>query len=97
MRTHYCAELDANDIGKEVSLCGWANSYRDHGGVIFIDLRDRTGLIQLVCDPADSKEAHEIGSKVRDEFVLKAKGKIRSRGEGLINPKLKTGDRKSVV
>lgn len=97
MRTHYCAELDANDIGKEVSLCGWANSYRDHGGVIFIDLRDRTGLIQLVCDPADSKEAHEIGSKVRDEFVLKAKGKIRSRGEGLINPKLKTGEIEVVV
>ena len=55
MRSHYCTDLDAKDIGKSVSLCGWVNSYRDHGGVIFIDLRDRSGLIQLVCDPADSK------------------------------------------
>ena len=97
MRSHYCTDLDAQDIGKSVSLCGWANSYRDHGGVIFIDLRDRSGIIQLVCDPADSKSAHEIASKVRDEYVLKAKGKIRARGEGLVNPKLKTGEIEVII
>ncbi|WP_086280120.1 aspartate--tRNA ligase, partial [Campylobacter devanensis] len=93
----YCTDLDAQDIGKSVSLCGWANSYRDHGGVIFIDLRDRSGIIQLVCDPADSKSAHEIASKVRDEYVLRAKGKIRARGEGLVNPKLKTGEIEVII
>ncbi|WP_170018517.1 aspartate--tRNA ligase [Campylobacter sp. RM16190] len=97
MRSHYCAELSAADIGKEVDLCGWVNTYRDHGGVVFIDLRDRTGLIQLVCDPADSISAHEIASKVRDEYVLKIKGKIRARGEGLVNPRLKTGEIEVVV
>ncbi|MEE3744429.1 aspartate--tRNA ligase [Campylobacter porcelli] len=97
MRSHYCTDLDAKDIGKNVNLCGWVNSYRDHGGVIFIDLRDRSGIIQLVCDPADSKSAHEIASKVRDEYVLRAKGKIRARGEGLVNPKLKTGEIEVVI
>ena len=97
MRSHYCTDLGVGDIGKEVWLCGWANSYRDHGGVVFIDLRDRSGLIQLVCDPKDSVKSHEIGSKVRDEYVLRAKGKIRARGEGLVNPKLKTGEIEVVV
>ncbi|ELU5092174.1 aspartate--tRNA ligase [Campylobacter upsaliensis] len=78
-------------------LCGWVNSYRDHGGVIFIDLRDRSGLIQLVCDPNDSQKAHEIASSVRNEFVLIAHGKVRPRGEGLINAKLKTGEIEVVV
>jgi aspartyl-tRNA synthetase len=78
-------------------LCGWANSYRDHGGVIFIDLRDNTGLIQLVCDPKDSINAHKTASSVRDEYVLKATGKVRLRGEGLTNPKLKTGAIEIVV
>ncbi|PAF52720.1 aspartate--tRNA ligase [Helicobacter sp. 13S00477-4] len=89
LRTHLCADLNENDIGKQVSLCGWCNTYRDHGGVVFIDLRDKSGLIQLVCDPATP--AYNIASNVRDEYVLIAKGKIRARGEGLENPKLKTG------
>lgn len=97
MRSHYCAELNENDIGKEVKLCGWTNSYRDHGGVIFIDLRDKTGIIQLVCDPKDSQEAHKIASEVRDEYVLRIDGKVRHRGEGLVNPKLKTGAIEVVV
>ncbi|KGI57084.1 aspartate--tRNA ligase [Campylobacter sp. MIT 97-5078] len=97
MRTHYNTDLDINNVGQEVRLCGWANNYRDHGGVIFIDLRDRSGLIQLVCDPNDSQKAHEIASKIRNEFVLIAKGKIRPRGEGLANPKLKTGQIEVVV
>ncbi|MDR2081418.1 MAG: aspartate--tRNA ligase [Campylobacteraceae bacterium] len=97
MRSHYCTHIDENDLGCEVTLCGWVNSYRDHGGVIFIDLRDNTGLIQLVCDPKDSEQAHKIASSVRDEYVLKAVGKVRLRGEGLINPKLKTGKIEVVV
>ena len=97
MRTDYCGELSVDDIGKEVTLCGWANSYRDHGGVIFIDLRDKVGLVQLVCDPADSKSAHDVASTVRDEFVLIAKGKVRARGEGLANPNMATGAIEIVV
>ncbi|CAM2861546.1 aspartate--tRNA ligase [Helicobacter burdigaliensis] len=91
MRTHYCAEINEQNIGQEVSLCGWCNTYRDHGGIIFIDLRDRSGLIQLVFDPKDFETSHKIASEVRDEYVLIAKGKVRKRGEGLENPKLKTG------
>ena len=91
MRTHYCTDLSEADVGKSVVLAGWANSYRDHGGIVFIDLRDKSGLIQLTCDPEDSASAHKIASMVRDEFVLVAKGKVRLRGEGLTNPRLKTG------
>lgn len=97
MRSHYNTDLNKANIGEEVRLCGWVNSYRDHGGVIFIDLRDRSGLIQLVCDPNDSQKAHEIASSVRNEFVLIAHGKVRPRGEGLINAKLKTGEIEVVV
>ena len=91
MRTHYCTDLNETNVGEDVVLTGWANNYRDHGGIIFIDLRDKTGLIQLTCDPEDSKEAHVIANNVRDEYVLIAKGKVRLRGEGLTNPRLKTG------
>jgi aspartyl-tRNA synthetase len=91
LRTHYCTELNETHVGKEVILAGWANSHRDHGGIIFIDLRDKSGLIQLVCDPSDNANAHKVADGVRDEFVLIAKGKIRHRGEGLVNPRLKTG------
>ncbi|EAL3989955.1 aspartate--tRNA ligase [Campylobacter upsaliensis] len=97
MRSHYNTDLNKANIGEEVRLCGWVNSYRDHGGVIFIDLRDRSGLIQLVCDPNDSQKAHEMASSVRNEFVLIAHGKVRPRGEGLINAKLKTGEIEVVV
>ena len=97
MRTHYCTDLDEKSVGEEVTLAGWVNSYRDHGGVIFIDLRDKSGLVQLVCDPADNAEAHRIASHVRDEFVLIAKGKVRLRGEGLENPRLKTGKIEVVI
>lgn len=97
MRTHYCTDLSEADVGREVTLAGWANSYRDHGGIVFIDLRDKSGLIQLTCDPNDSHEAHKVASSVRDEFVLVAKGKVRLRGEGLTNPRLKTGAIEIVV
>ena len=89
LRTHLCAELGEEHIGTEVQVCGWCNTYRDHGGVVFIDLRDKSGIVQLVCDP--STQAHAIASSVRDEYVLVAKGKVRARGAGLENPKLKTG------
>ena len=91
MRTHYCTDLNESNIGEEITVAGWANSHRDHGGIIFIDLRDKTGLIQLTCDPEDSEKAHKMADGVRDEFVLIAKGKVRARGEGLTNKRLKTG------
>jgi aspartyl-tRNA synthetase len=97
LRTHYCTDLNETNVGDEVTVVGWANSYRDHGGIIFIDLRDKTGLIQLTCDPEDSAEAHKIADSVRDEYVLVAKGKVRLRGEGLTNPRLKTGAIEIVV
>ena len=97
MRSHYCTDLSVENIGEVVEVCGWSNNNRDHGGIIFIDLRDKSGLVQLVCDPADSQSAHKIANSVRDEYVLRAKGKVRARGEGLENPKLKTGKIEIVV
>jgi len=97
MRTHYCAEVNEEHIGQEVTVAGWVSSRRDHGGLIFIDLRDKDEVIQLVCDPADNAEAHKIAEDIRDQFVLVATGKMRARGEGLENPKLKTGKVEMVV
>ena len=97
MRTHYCGEVSLEDIGSEVTVCGWTNSYRDHGELVFIDLRDKSGLVQLVCDPKDGAEAHKAATEVRDEYVIIAKGTVRRRGEGLENPKLKTGALEIVV
>lgn len=91
LRTHLCTEVSKDLIGSEVAVCGWCNSYRDHGGVVFIDLRDKSGILQLVCDSSATPKAYQIAQSVRDEFVLIAKGKVRARGEGLENPKLKTG------
>jgi len=92
-----CAALGENEISSTVTVSGWVNSYRDHGELIFIDLRDKSGIIQLVCDPKDSTEAHKIATEVRDEYVLIATGYVRKRGEGLANPKLKTGAIEIVV
>ncbi|GAA8356186.1 aspartate--tRNA ligase [Helicobacter pylori] len=89
MRSHFCTEISEKDVGKTIKVAGWCNTYRDHGGVVFIDLRDKSGLVQLVCDPSSS--AYEKALEVRSEFVLVAKGKARLRGPGLENPKLKTG------
>jgi len=97
MRSHYCTDLNEANVGQDVVLAGWANNYRDHGGIIFIDLRDKTGLIQLTCDPEDSESAHKMADGVRDEYVLIAKGTVRLRGEGLTNPRLKTGAIEIVV
>jgi len=97
LRSHYCNDVRENITGEVVELCGWCNNYRDHGGVIFIDLRDRSGIVQLVCDPEDNADAHKIASRVRDEFVLRTKGRVRARGEGLENPKIATGKIEVVV
>ncbi len=91
-RTNTCGELTGKDVDKEVVLMGWVNTSRDHGGIIFIDLRDRKGLTQIVFDPEVSKEAHKTGESLRREDVIAVKGKVRHRGEGLVNPDLKTGE-----
>jgi aspartyl-tRNA synthetase len=90
MRTHYCAELSAALVGQQVTLAGWAHRRRDHGGVIFIDLRDREGLAQVVCDP-DRAEAFATADRVRSEFVLRVSGRVRARPEGTVNPTLASG------
>lgn len=91
-RTDYCGNFNANDVGKEVILTGWVFRRRDHGGIIFIDLRDREGLIQVVFDPAISKDAHKKAETLRLEYVLAIRGKIRRRPEGTENNDLKTGE-----
>jgi aspartyl-tRNA synthetase len=97
LRTHLATQLKDVEAGTEVKLAGWVDSHRDHGGVVFIDLRDKSGLIQLVLDPEESGEAHKFGHEIRDEFVLIIKGTIRNRGEGLENPKLETGKIEVVI
>ncbi|PKM46348.1 MAG: aspartate--tRNA ligase [Firmicutes bacterium HGW-Firmicutes-8] len=91
-RTHLAAELSTANVGENVVLMGWANTCRDHGGLIFIDLRDRTGLIQLVFNPEVAGEAFAKAEKVRGEFVVAAVGIVHKRSEATINPKLKTGE-----
>jgi aspartyl-tRNA synthetase len=96
-RTHNCGELRLEDAGKKVILCGWVQSYRDHGNLVFFDLRDREGLTQLVFDPEVRSEAHKLARTVRCEWVVAAAGTVRPRGEGLENPKLATGQIEVVV
>ncbi len=91
MRSHYCGELSSSHIDQEVEICGWVHRRRDHGGVIFIDLRDREGLVQVVYDP-DRSEIFSIAEHVRNEFVLRVKGRVRPRPEGTVNPDLPTGE-----
>jgi aspartyl-tRNA synthetase len=91
MRTEYCGTTDARYLGQTVTLFGWAHRRRDHGGVIFIDLRDREGVVQVVCDP-DRKETFATADQVRNEFVLRVKGLVRRRPEGTVNPDLKSGE-----
>lgn len=91
-RSHYCGELNAQHIGSEVVLMGWALRRRDHGGLIFIDLRDREGIAQIVFDPEVNAGAHAIAETVRSEFVLAVKGKVIPRPDGTVNPNMKTGE-----
>src|SRR5688572_6721310 len=91
MRTEYCGLTDTRFLGQRITLFGWAHRRRDHGGVIFIDLRDREGLVQVVCDP-DRAETFMIADRVRNEFVLKVTGIVRRRPEGTVNPSLGSGE-----
>ena len=91
-RSHYCGELTAEDIGKEVILMGWVLRRRDHGGLIFVDLRDREGLAQVVFDPEKNAEAHGKAESLRNEFVVAIKGKVAPRPDGTVNPNMKTGE-----
>jgi aspartyl-tRNA synthetase len=90
MRSHYCGEINTAQVGEEVHVCGWVHRRRDHGGVIFLDLRDRTGIVQVVFDP-DTEESFANADRVRNEFVLLAKGKVRPRPEGTVNSDMATG------
>lgn len=90
-RTHYCGQLRLDHQGESLILSGWVHSYRDHGNLVFVDLRDRTGLVQLVFDPEQHPEAHKTARSLRCEWVVTVRGTVRPRGEGLENPKLATG------
>ena len=91
MRSHYCGVLNTKHIDQIVTLCGWADRRRDHGGVIFIDLRDREGLVQVVFDP-DTKQYFDLADKVRGEYVLQVKGRVRARTPSTVNPNMPTGE-----
>ncbi len=93
-RSHTCGELRKLNLGQEITLCGWVAKRRDHGGLVFADLRDRYGITQIVFDPAlaGGKDAHERAAKIRGEYVLWVKGKVRSRPEGMTNSKMVTGE-----
>src|ERR1700746_1598225 len=94
VRSHTCGEIRTSDLGKEVTLCGWVAKRRDHGGLIFADLRDRYGVTQTFCAPAlaGGATAHERAGKIRSEYVLWCKGKVRHRPEGMTNTKLGPGE-----
>ena len=90
MRSHQCGQVTESLIGQEVTLAGWVNRRRDHGGVIFIDLRDRDGFVQVVCDP-DRKEMFSIAEQVRNEYCVQIKGLVRARPTGTENNDLVSG------
>jgi len=92
LKTHSCGELKKKDVGSQVTLAGWVDRRRDHGGLIFIDLRDKGGIIQVVFNPSTSKEAHKKANKIRNEYVIQVSGKVKPRQKGTENPKLKTGE-----
>ena len=91
MRTEYCGNVTKEHLGKDVSICGWVHRRRDHGGVIFLDVRDLEGICQAVIDPSND-EAFSLADKCRSEFVIQIRGNVRERPEGTINPKMKTGE-----
>lgn len=92
MRTHYCGTLRASDIDKTVTLFGWVDRRRDHGGVIFVDLRDRTGIVQIVSDPERTPESYPVADQLRNEYVVKVTGRVSQRPPESLNPKLPTGE-----
>ncbi|NET27344.1 aspartate--tRNA ligase [Okeania sp. SIO1I7] len=92
MRTHYCGQLNSNNIEETVNLCGWVDRRRDHGGVIFLDLRDRTGIVQIVSDPERTPDSYQIAGDIRNEYVVQITGRVSRRPEESLNPKLPTGE-----
>ncbi len=92
MRTHYCGELRASDIDKTVTLYGWVDRRRDHGGVIFLDIRDRTGVVQIVSDPQRTPDSYEQANTLRNEYVIKVTGRVSRRPDDSLNPRLPTGE-----
>ncbi|KZY46838.1 MULTISPECIES: aspartate--tRNA ligase [unclassified Oleiphilus] len=90
MRSHYCGSVNEDNIGQEVTLCGWVHRRRDHGGVIFLDMRDREGMAQVVIDP-DTEQAFALADRARSEWVLQIKGLVRARPEGTVNDNMPTG------
>ncbi|MDP9222542.1 MAG: aspartate--tRNA ligase [Actinomycetota bacterium] len=92
IRTHLCGELRSEDVVTSVSLCGWVHTRRDHGGVTFVDLRDTSGRVQIVFNPAVSKESHDVAQMLRGEYCITVDGRVRRRPEGTVNPRLATGE-----
>jgi aspartyl-tRNA synthetase len=91
MRTHSCGEVSETDLGSKIRIVGWTNKWRDHGGVVFIDLRDRSGVVQVVFSPEIDVEIHKAAHKIRNEFVLQVEGEVRERPEGTVNTSIPTG------
>ena len=92
MRTHYCGQINSNNIEETVNLCGWVDRRRDHGGVIFLDLRDRSGIVQIVSDPERTPDSYQIAGNIRNEYVVQITGRVSRRPEESLNPKLPTGE-----
>jgi len=92
LKSHSCGELNKEHVGAKVTLAGWVDRRRDHGGLIFIDLRDREGIVQVVFNPETSKQCHQIASEMRSEYVVRVSGEVAPRPQGTENPKLATGD-----
>ncbi|MBT6792388.1 MAG: aspartate--tRNA ligase, partial [Gammaproteobacteria bacterium] len=91
MRSHYCGDVRSDHIDEAISLCGWVHRRRDHGGVIFLDVRDHAGIVQVVFDP-DTVESFALADQVRNEFVVAIQGRVRARDAAAVNPKMSTGE-----
>ncbi len=91
MRSHYCGDINSSDIGNNIEISGWVHKRRDHGGVIFLDIRDLHGIVQVVFNP-DLKEIFDTADSCRSEYVVNIQGSVRERIEGAINPKMATGE-----
>ncbi len=96
-KTHTCGELTKKEVGATVTLMGWVHTRRDHGGLIFVDLRDRGGITQVVFNPETSADAHKLAHEIRSEFVLAVTGKVSPRPGNTVNPKLPTGEIEVIV
>ena len=92
LKSRNCGDLRVDDVGREVTLSGWVHRRRDHGALIFIDLRDRSGIVQVTCNADRAPDAHAVLADCRNEYVIQVRGVVASRPEGLRNPNLATGD-----